>query len=312
MSNAIRSIERAVAARRVGLLLLISLLAVTQPVQAAGRRVATPAVVEASVLSDQAVKFFEQKDYLTAAKLFLRAYALDPAPDYAYSAARAEEDGGALVEAERHYRTLLDTTDRGNRFYAKAADRLAKVQTLLAKAQAARAAEAAKTAEPPPPPPAAEPAAPPVAVPPAQPAAAPAPPVDLPVATTPQAQAMPVVFVRPAEEVGAQTLAGRWIIGLSVAAEAAAIVLLATATADQGSLDAKRTLNGAFDPRRVQLADVQNEQRSINARVIAGWSVAGVGGLGLAAGTWLLVTSPSRVVVLPAPDVGGARIAVRF
>ena len=282
------------------------------PAQAAGRHPApTSAAAQANILALQAVQFHDQKDFLTAAKLFLRAYSLDPAPDYAYSAGRAEEDGGALLDAERHYQTLLETTDPGNRFYAKAKARLAVVRMRIAVGKAAAAAKEA--AEHPP--------APPIPLPPESMAEAETataslavvpPPVVLAPAATPTVAEPPGIVLSVAPPEPGHVAAGRSSLALGAVAELAAIVLLATAYSDQNALDAKRTLNGNFDPRTAQLVDVQKEQRSINARVVAGWTTGGVGTVAFAAGIWLLATSPQRVAVLPAPDLGGARLALRF
>jgi len=284
---------------RSALLVLTGLLFVA-PAPAAARP-PQDAASKARVVSEQAIKFFERKDFSTAAKLFLQAFDLDPAPDYLYSAGRAEMDAGQLPEAQRDFQRLVETTDASNRFYAKAQARLVEVGTALA----------AKAVTPPPR--SEQPAKVPA---PLEPGSGPtvAPEKALPPEKVASVQTVQTKVNAPSPEPAhATNWPGRIAAGTGAAACVGAAYLLASAAFAQNDLDAKRTLPGAvFNPKLISLSQAKSTQESINTRIVAGWVTGGIGVAALGLGAWLWTKDASRVTIAPALDSSGVVVAGRF
>ncbi|MEQ1571914.1 MAG: hypothetical protein ABMA64_40175, partial [Myxococcota bacterium] len=59
----------------------------------------SPAETEARALYDQGVRYYEQREFDLAVRLWQKAYALTPLPAIAYNIAKATEDGNHPVEA---------------------------------------------------------------------------------------------------------------------------------------------------------------------------------------------------------------------
>ncbi len=76
---------------------------------------ATPALAETSPEAKKramaaleiAKQYYAEKEFRLAAKLFHKAYSLDPKPAFLYNAARAEQRGFMLEEAQRDYERLI-------------------------------------------------------------------------------------------------------------------------------------------------------------------------------------------------------------
>lgn len=109
-----------------------------------------------------------------------------------------------------------------------------------------------------------------------------------------------------------------WIaLGAGVAAIAGGVVVYLKAASDADTLQkdldaAKRTVDG----QTVYLlnhSDVTTRNDAIARDKSLGVVLGGVGVIGAGVGAWLLLTAPrSRVVMLPAPDLGGVRLAFQF
>jgi tetratricopeptide (TPR) repeat protein len=64
---------------------------------------------EADTLSDEAVAAFKAKDYDTAIDKFLRAYELDPQPNYKFNIGRVYEEKGDLENAVKYYQEFVQS-----------------------------------------------------------------------------------------------------------------------------------------------------------------------------------------------------------
>jgi len=89
--------------------------------------------MKASVISEQATKLYLGGQHEAAEKLFLEAYALDPALGYLYSAARAAHKGDRLKSAKSIYERVIAANAQGQ-FGLKAAHHLADVRKRMAEA----------------------------------------------------------------------------------------------------------------------------------------------------------------------------------
>jgi len=107
--------------------------------------IARDAEVAAS-LSEQAAELSKSGDHRAAARLFHKAYSLDPDPGYLYSAARSEVSAGQWQEAIRDLEAVERVTKPGDHWHRKAREQLAKARVArddAARAEAARKRDAA-------------------------------------------------------------------------------------------------------------------------------------------------------------------------
>ena len=243
---------------------------------------------QASSLSKHGVRRYAQGDAAAAAGLFLQAYALDPAPDYLYSAARAEETAGQWDRAAQHYEQLMHRSPSAGPFHPRAAAGVARVQKHLA-------ADATS------PPPA-------LGLPRPATAAADAAESSLVVPGSPP----PVSHLEVQESPLRESYAAYVVLGVGVGLLGVAAASFATAMADQADLDAARSVAGKFDPRSASIGDLQERQRWINQRIYAGWIGVGTGSAALITGLWLKFRGNGPVTLGPSPDLRGAQVAVRF
>jgi len=268
--------------------LLLGLTLVPSPAEAAPPT--KDDVQEARILSEQGLQFLMAKDFGPAAKLYHRAFGLDPDPDYLYGAARAEHQGGLLDDAGRDYARVLElVSDKRSPRYVKSAAYLAEVKAGLAK----RAAD--------------KPRAPADLAPKADPQPAPKPdPVPTP-STPPSPNVKSALNPELPRSTWMKPI-GIASLGLGVAALVASGIVVKGAMADQADLDKKVSAAGTTTD-----SSVPGQQEDINARLVMGWIFGGVG-LGLAAGgavLWALAPSASKTAsVTPIP--GGAMLTLWF
>ena len=105
---------------------------------------ALDAVKAAANMARKAAGAFEEGDHLRAAELYLQAYASDPkTPEYIYGAARAEQVGGKLDLAERHFQEYLAKPNATNRV-ENAKKYLAEVRVAKSELHVSAAAAAEK------------------------------------------------------------------------------------------------------------------------------------------------------------------------
>mgnify|MGYP002630298541 CR=1 FL=1 len=241
---------------------------------------------------------YRNGNYAEAARLFHRAYDLDPVGDYLFNAARAEQRVFDLDAADRDFARFLalpSGSDEGKRrarlhleevratrdqlTRAKAVERKAVEARLRAEAEARQAAEEHASPTPTAPPPAATAAA-----------ADQPPAVGTPAATEAQ--------------VGAQALApmdGSWkrpagwaALGAGVLAAAAGAWLWLSVEADQRDLDA-RTADQDVEHKVVGIEwpDYERDQTRLNQLRPAAQALTAVGVVAAGLGGWWLATAPS-------------------
>ena len=289
--HAAAAMARAVA----GLALLFQAVG-TCPAHAAGAPVASREHARAMALGHRALDAFLWREFAAAAALYPTAQLLEPqVGEFAFGAARAEQEAGDLDAAANDFARSLAVTPVDHPLHA-------------------RAQAALRTLHPPPPvaPPPPSPVASPVALPAAPTAASvvvhatalsPAAAVALP-----QANPASTVTEIPANSMDWRATAAWTALAVGAAAAAVAVGLAASADAAQGALDAHKLPDGRYDLAQIAMIDAVNAQRAINSRW--GWSGAlgGVGVASLVAAGWWLLRSPDRRV----SDGPGSPIAVKF
>ena len=141
------------------LLTALALLVGTAPVARAApvpARSATADPTAAKAAMDLARYHYGKSDYQTAAKLFHQAYALDAVPEYLFNAARAEQRGFELDDAERDFLAFLDLQDVSDEARHRAGVHLKEVREtrtqlgaakIKVEAERAKAVAAAEMAE---------------------------------------------------------------------------------------------------------------------------------------------------------------------
>jgi len=112
---------------------------------------ADPTAAQAAI--DLARYHYGKGDYKAAARLFLQAFSLDPRPDSLFNAARAEQRGFELDDAERDFLAFLklpgvspESSHRAEVHLKEVRETRAQLEQAKAKAQAAAAAAAATAA----------------------------------------------------------------------------------------------------------------------------------------------------------------------
>ncbi len=271
--------------------------------------VANPTAAKAAM--DLARFHYSNRDYAQAARLFHQAYGLDPVPEYLFNAARAEQRGFELDDAERDFRTFLALEAISDESRKRAQVHLTEVQETRARLQTEKEARrgGAGTTEGGAPGGAAEggdaeptpPRAPPDGALPAgkaNGAGTPAPPLDVRRPAPASAWQRPLAYGL----CGAAALAigyGGWT-GLG-------------ARSDQGDLDAATARLGA-DGAIVGLtyADYRTRQTAIYDARDRAVAVGGIGLLLAAGGAWLWLRDNEGVQATLVPTGGGALLALRF
>jgi len=89
---------------------------------------------------DRGAKLYKAGKYNHSAPLFLRAWSVDPKPEYLFNAARAEHRAGMLKAARQHYDQCLNLKGAPKAIRERSRKHIAEVDAALAKAAAADAA----------------------------------------------------------------------------------------------------------------------------------------------------------------------------
>jgi hypothetical protein len=259
---------------------------------------------EAHVLAKQGARFFKKGQGRLAAELFKQAFKLDPDPGYLYSAARAEHQQGKLETAIETYEQVIRVAGPSSPFHSKSKKHLAHAWADLEQGK--------RTTAPPRPPP--NPASEPSIFKRVKRTSDPAP-KPLPAATgaptVPHAGA-----VQQATPATTWKRSAGWtslVIGALSAGSGAVAGAMAMTTSD--ALDENyRPGTKIWDTSKITLAEVNAKEREINSQVTTAWVLGGVGAVGLAAGVWMLATAPSssNVALLPAGDLRGMQVYMRF
>lgn len=256
------------------------------------------------------------KNFALAAQLFREAYRVDRAEwSYLFSAARCEQLGGDLKQAQQTYQRFLDIAPTDHALRGRATSELAQVQQAL-RAREPKASEGAAPPVAAPVEPKEEEFAEPAVVtpamrqasvpplggvePPPQPGSNPTAPGNEP-ARTPEGatRVRPPAAVTAAPASGLQRTLG-WVgVGLGVAVGGAGGALFALASGDKRSLE--REVNGSLDSGGKVTAltheTAQARKGEIEGRLQRWGIVAGVGAGLTAVGALLLATSPDQVQV---------------
>jgi len=202
---------------------------------------------------------YKQGKYKKAAAFFRQAYDVKPIPEFLFNAARAEQRGYLLREAERDFLVLLARPNLDATMRRRAKIHLKEVREALAhttrlKAEAADARAQASRAR----------------------------------ANAKQAT-MDARMRKNAEKSGQWTNRLKWpVLGIGVAALGFGTWSLLNAAASQSDLDTHIDPDtGKFRPT-ITVAEARSQQSSINGGYFTGWVSAGLGAALLGVGTWLL------------------------
>ncbi len=292
----LRTHPAAATARAVAALALFFHVATACPAHAAGAPVASREHARAMALGHRALDAFLRREFAAAAALYHTAQELEPqVGEFAFGAARAEQEAGDLDAAADDFARALAVTPVGHPLHA-------------------RAQAALRALQPPPPvaPPPPSPVGAPVTLPAAPTAAsvvvhatAPSPAAAV---ASPPAISAPIATEMRVKSANWQDAAGWTALAVGVAAAAVAVGLAVSADGAHGALDAHKLPDGRYDLAQIAMNDAVNAQRAINTRW--GWSGAlgGVGVASLVAAGWWLLRSPVRHT----SDGSGSPIAVNF
>jgi len=101
----------------------------------------------ATTMAKQAIKAYDNGDFLRAAQLYVEAYRSSSQPEYLYAAARAEQVGGAYDKAIEHFGQTLALKDLDAALRTKCEGYLNTAKLARSDAQAMDAEKAARTGD---------------------------------------------------------------------------------------------------------------------------------------------------------------------
>jgi len=231
--------------------------------------------------------YYGKGDFKEAAKLFHRAFAIDPRPEFLYNAARAEQRGAMLDDALKHYREVLRMKAVSPRVIQRtqlAIKEIEGVQRLVAKARA----EGRR----------------------AEPAARPARPGGKELEGVGAVKAAgPAGAVTPTVVAGS---GGRWkrsaampVLGGGVAVVAIGAYIALATMGEQADLD-DRVATKAPDGRVIGIdkQTYKTEQERLNRNATISAATLGVGAVAVGVGAWMVATQPGAKVTLAPARVG--------
>ncbi len=242
-----------------------------------------------------AKQYYAEKEFKLAAKLFHKAYSLDPKPAFLYNAARAEQRGFMLAEAQRDYERLIGLKNADVETRKRAKVKLEEVREALEHYKPAPKVEKVE-----------------------KPA-----PVETEVkAVEPVAKAKPIVQVEPEKpvtikpvEVRVVNVAAapqtRWLGWLSLGLGSASLAVGSmVALQGRSSGDVLGTeLDAVASGSQPMLSEVQydtkiEEKGEHETKMTTGLVLAGVGAAVAGVGAYLLLTSPEQPAVALAVGAG--------
>ncbi|MCB9739729.1 MAG: hypothetical protein H6747_10710 [Deltaproteobacteria bacterium] len=247
----------------------------------------------AALLSEQGIEAARVKDYAVAARLYHRAFALDPSQSgYLYSAAVAEMKAGDHAAARRDFERVVAAFPADDRFVGRARERLAQLDA------AARPPQPSITAPPT--------TTPPITAPPAT-----APPATAPPTEPKPAAPAPALKATPDTGWTARGVAGWSLIGAATVGVGIGAALGWRALGDRQTL--KDTYFDSKTERYVGITvDALNSRESaINNQITQAWVVGGIGVGAAAIGALLLIGrgEGGRATVLLLPNRSGAELS---
>ncbi len=257
--------------------------------------VSAKAKADAEALSKQAGEYLRTGTHSLAADTYLKAYSMNPLPEYLYGAARAEHLAGQLESAIATYAQALAALTPKLPLYKKVKAAMDMAKEELAARPAPTVVEVQVEAPEP----------------------ENAKPVPIPQDPTPvvvQAPPPPAPFAW-------EKPVGYGALGLGAVALVSGIVVYATASADQSALDDLYAQKSDQGITGITREDAIVRQDSINSRVVTTWALIGTGVVSAGAGAYLLwfhkpaaSTSPAApaVVAVPVRDGGLLQLAWRF